>query len=364
MISENDYILSFYEPLSEIDGKEHITLVKNTATGQLYVKKTLSVYDRAVFEFIRRCKPQNVPRIIEILQDQEDLIVIEEYFSGRSIQEVLDERGALPLWDTLMITDALLRILLPFHSANPPIVHRDIKPGNLLLSSDGVLKLVDFNAAKLYSPDKARDTQLFGTVGYAAPEQYGFATSSPATDIFAVGILITKLSTGGSDPAKLPEILRPIVEKCTRLDPADRYQDAAALLTDLAPLLSNPSMPVRTAPQKSRRPSLPPGFRTMTAGKKFLGSIGYLQILLVSVIGGIKQDTGMPPIMWMLYFFSAPVLSVFVEFNYLGIREKLPLLKSSFPALRTIGVILYPIIISAFLLLLLVIIAGITGYLP
>ena len=100
MISENDRILSYYEPLSELDGKEHVELVKHTVTGQLYVKKTLSVYDRSVFEFIRREKPQNVPEIIEILQEGDELIVIEEYFSGRSVREVLsdapDHGGARP----------------------------------------------------------------------------------------------------------------------------------------------------------------------------------------------------------------------------------------------------------------------------
>ena len=368
MISENDYILSFYEPLSEINGKEHITLVKNTATGQLYVKKTLSVYDRAVFEYIRRYKPQNVPRIIEILQEQDQLIVIEEYFSGRSMQEILDERGPLPFRDTLMITEALLRILLPFHRANPPIVHRDIKPGNLLLSSDGVLKLVDFNAAKLYYPDKNRDTQLFGTVGYAAPEQYGFATSSPATDIFAIGRLICSLSADSSDLSKVPEILRPIVEKCTRLDPKDRYQDAAELLPDILALRQG-TLPVqkpetRTETRADSRPYLPPGFRSMTPWKIILGSMGYLLILFLSVFAGIKQDTGMPPIIWISYFFSVMILTVFVEFNYLGIRQKLPLLKSRYSGLRGLGVVLWPIVIAAVLLLLLIIFSGITGYLP
>ena len=92
MISENDYILSFYEALSDFGEKENVQLVKNTATGQLYVKKTLSVYDRAVFDFIRRKSPPNVPKIVELLQEGDELIVIEEYYSGRSVRDLLDER--------------------------------------------------------------------------------------------------------------------------------------------------------------------------------------------------------------------------------------------------------------------------------
>lgn len=76
---------------------------------------------------------------------------------------------------------AVVRVL---HEQKPIIIHRDIKPSNVMLSADGVIKLIDFDASKDFTPDEKRDTELIGTFNYAAPEQYGFASSDPRTDIY------------------------------------------------------------------------------------------------------------------------------------------------------------------------------------
>ena len=71
-----------------------------------------------------------------------------------------------------------------------PIIHRDIKPSNIMITEQNHVVLLDFNAAKLYTNASTNDTVLLGTKGYAAPEQYGFGSSSPQTDIYAIGVLI------------------------------------------------------------------------------------------------------------------------------------------------------------------------------
>lgn len=80
-------------------------------------------------------------------------------------------------------------------SFTPPIVHRDIKPSNIILTEDGRIVLIDLNAARLDDKKRSHDTQLIGTAGFAAPEQYGFATSSPRADLYAAGILTRVLLT-------------------------------------------------------------------------------------------------------------------------------------------------------------------------
>ena len=346
MISENEYILSFYEPLSVFGEKENVELVKNTATGKLYVKKTLSVYDRSVFEFIYRNRPQNVPKIVEILEDGDELIVIEEYFSGRSVRELMNERGPLSAEETLQIVDSVAQTLMPFHAADPPIVHRDIKPENLLISSDGVVKLVDFNAAKYITPEKPRDTELFGTAGYAAPEQYGFASSLPATDIYALGVLITELSTGAEDPERVPYPLRDIAKRCMRLDPADRYENAAALhealtgLPDLKPSHKPAAVPA------GFRSWLPPGFRTHTWWKIIIAVVGYALIFVLTVAGASLQTTVGGHLVEYAMMLVPALGAIFIDFNYRGVWEALPLLKSSSRPLRILGLILYPVIIT------------------
>ena len=81
-------------------------------------------------------------------------------------------------------------------SFTPPIVHRDIKPSNIILTEDGRIVLIDLNAARLNDKNRSHDTQLIGTAGFAAPEQYGFAASSPRADLYAAGILMRVLLTG------------------------------------------------------------------------------------------------------------------------------------------------------------------------
>lgn len=81
-------------------------------------------------------------------------------------------------------------------SFTPPIVHRDIKPSNIILTEDGRIVLIDLNAARLDDKNRSHDTQLIGTAGFAAPEQYGFAASSPRADLYAAGILTRVLLTG------------------------------------------------------------------------------------------------------------------------------------------------------------------------
>ena len=75
----------------------------------------------------------------------------------------------------------------------PAIIHRDIKPSNIIITAYNRAVLLDFNAAKYYSCQSTEDTVLLGTQGYASPEQYGFGSSSPQTDIYSMGILFREL---------------------------------------------------------------------------------------------------------------------------------------------------------------------------
>ena len=120
---------------------------------------------------------KNTPRIYEVIEDSNQLIVLEEYISGTTLQQILDEQKVLKEEQVENIIRQLCSILLELHKAHPPIIHRDIKPSNIIISPDGVVKLIDMNAAKWNRNHSGRDTALIGTVGYAAPEQYGFASS-------------------------------------------------------------------------------------------------------------------------------------------------------------------------------------------
>ena len=112
-------------------------------------------------------------------------------------------------------------------------VHRDIKPENVLLRGSEAV-LIDFDAARFFRPGRDEDTQVLGTTGYAAPEQYGLAQSDARADIYSLGVLLNVMLTR-RHPSRVtaPGRMGRIVQKCTMINPERRYQSALDLMEAL-----------------------------------------------------------------------------------------------------------------------------------
>ena len=166
------------------------------------------------------------------------VIVEEEYVDGANLSELLEVYRPDDS-QTVAIVRRLCGALNLLHRKG--FIHRDIKPENILVTSAGRVVLLDLDAASAQAPEKDRDTRLLGTVGYAAPEQFGGQGQTDArTDIYCLGATLYHLVTG-KNPADPPYEMRPIREidptlseglekiiwKCTRPDPAERYQSCA-----------------------------------------------------------------------------------------------------------------------------------------
>lgn len=129
----------------------------------------------------------------------------------------------------LSIGKQLLSALSVLHEHS--IVHRDVKPENVIVDRKGNVKLIDFDIARLFSEDKAGDTTVKGSRDYASPEQFGFMQSDCRTDIYSLGVTLNELATG-----ELPEKrlcrgrLGAVVRRCIEFDPKRRYQTAAQAL--------------------------------------------------------------------------------------------------------------------------------------
>ena len=146
------------------------------------------------------------------------------------------------------ITAQLCAILEDFHSCDPAIMNRDIKPSNIKISPDGIVKLLDMNAAKWSNTDAAKDTMLLGTQGYAAPEQYGFGPSIVLSDIYSVGVLMNVMLTGELPNKRIAGgRLNTIIRKCIELSPSGRYQSISQLQSVLEELNYTPA----PAPKKN-----------------------------------------------------------------------------------------------------------------
>lgn len=243
-LSDEDVLeLSSYYELETIGGRENVILVCKIDDNTKYVKKYLKEYDLSIYEYVKEHPIEYMPRIYGLYEGTNNLVVIEEYINGNTIQEIKDSH-LLAGNSGIAVAMNVCKILCSLHNLEKPIIHRDIKPSNIIMSlDDGHLYLLDMNVAKWYKPDETEDTKLFATQYYAAPEQfgYGFSASSTKTDIYAVGILLNVLLTGKVPKEQKAEgPVWPVIEKCISLNPDERYT-AEELLKELTNIIKETS---------------------------------------------------------------------------------------------------------------------------
>lgn len=195
-------------------------------------------------DILKKLSHPNLPSIIDVIDTDESFIIIMDYIQGNSLNKALEEYGAQPQENVIAWAKQLCDVLGYLHTRTPAIIYRDMKPANIMLKPDGNVTLIDFGTAREYKEKNLADTTCLGTVGYAAPEQFGGMGQTDArTDIYCLGATLYHLVTG-KNPCEPPYEIRPIREinpslssgleriilKCTQRDPNDRYQSAAELM--------------------------------------------------------------------------------------------------------------------------------------
>lgn len=195
-------------------------------------------------DILKKLNHPNLPSIIDVIDTQDSFIIIMDYIQGNSLNKALDEFGAQPQENVIEWAKQLCDVLGYLHSRTPAIIYRDMKPANVMLKPDGNVTLIDFGTAREFKEKNLADTTCLGTVGYAAPEQFGGMGQTDArTDIYCLGATLYHLVTG-KNPCEPPYEILPIrqinpslssgleriIQKCTQRDPNDRYQSAAELM--------------------------------------------------------------------------------------------------------------------------------------
>ena len=231
--------MTLYESFLEAVTTEYDTLhvLKRSPRGTVSVVRHKKSGTRYVFrrysgsgEVYRRLLPvlcPHLPQIMEAAEQDGQTAVLEEYVQGDTLAELLT--GAkLTEKEARQVTMQLCQALHVLHSLGA--VHRDVKPENVILrGSDAVL--IDFDAARIYKDESESDTQVLGTTGFAAPEQYGIFQSDERADIFSLGVLLNIMLTGKHPSREMAAgKMGRIVRKCTMTAPEQRYQSARALM--------------------------------------------------------------------------------------------------------------------------------------
>ena len=212
-------------------GRGSVRLIRHRATGRRFILRRYSG-EAEVYRKLLDYSCPNLPETLEVAVDARPgegvrSLVLEEYVQGDTLDFLLREALFTPE-EVRKTARQLCRALWVLHTLGA--VHRDVKPENVILRG-GEAVLIDFDAARLRKPDHRTDTQVLGTTGFAAPEQYGLSQTDQRTDIFAVGVLINVMLTGKHPSKQLaPGRLGHIVARCTQVNPKKRYPDVLRLM--------------------------------------------------------------------------------------------------------------------------------------
>ncbi len=154
-------------------------------------------YNREI-TILPRLIHRRLPQLYEHFTDADHWYIVMECINGETLEERLTKihGGRLPVKAALDIGIALCDVLAYLHNQQPSIIYRDVKPANIMITNKEDIYLIDFGIARRYRAEQKRDTGLLGSPGYAAPEQYGKAQTTPQTDIYGLGATLQTLLTG------------------------------------------------------------------------------------------------------------------------------------------------------------------------
>lgn len=198
----------------------------------------------------------NLPKVIDFFEDMESYFLVMEFIKGKTLGEIERENtGFLPVEKILSWSLQICNVLDYLHNQKPhPIIFRDLKPDNIMLTDDNTIKLIDFGIAKIFNPSSQTGTIIrgTGTLSFCPPEQYGTSGTDPRSDIYSLGATIYMLLTKQKCPmsidrlinkAPLPSMKKSnpdvtsILEQCIlrsmELDKENRYQTVLDMKKDL-----------------------------------------------------------------------------------------------------------------------------------
>ncbi len=238
MAKDNQDKIDLQNMLHIIDDFKSVKVLKTSAfestelvcgkDGTQYIRKTLygAASKAALFEGIKAIDSTHLQKVYDTALAGNDLLLICEYVQGETLRKQVESKGALSEDELVALSHDLCDALSNLHNAGSTcIVHRDVNPNNIIMRNGGAC-LIDFGIARIPTDGASRDTNLWGTAGYAAPEQFGFKQTDARTDIYALG-QVMRFAMSGKDPDEQTDAIsagmKEIIARCCAIDPANRF---------------------------------------------------------------------------------------------------------------------------------------------
>ncbi len=225
---------------------------------------------KAEAHILSSLRHQHLPRITDYFSENGNQYLVMDFIEGTTLEDILKRTPQLPIETVLDYAFQWVDVLQYLHNQPTPIIFRDFKPANIMVTPEGQTKLIDFGIARFFRDGASKDTQAFGTPGYAAPEQYGRGQSDVRTDIYGLAATIHQALTGcdpttqpfNFDPIRnhrpeVPVALENIITKALNIDPNQRYQTIEEIKAALEQLRSDPQA-YRYLPERLKTGILPP----------------------------------------------------------------------------------------------------------
>ncbi|MEG1620468.1 MAG: protein kinase, partial [Oscillospiraceae bacterium] len=258
-----------------VGGMANVYRARDVVDGKIVAVKILKSEFAENEEFLRRFKNEsraiamlshdNIVKVYDVSFTEKVHFIVMEFIDGITLKEYIAQQGKLSWKEATYYTMQILRALS--HAHDNGIVHRDIKPQNVMLLSDGTIKITDFGIARFArSETKTLTDRAIGSVHYISPEQASGAVIDQRTDLYSVGVVLFEMVTGtlpfdADTPIsvalkqiqavpkrprelnpEIPEGLEEIVMRAMQKAPSKRYQTAAEMLKDFEEFKKNPSV--------------------------------------------------------------------------------------------------------------------------
>jgi Protein kinase domain. len=383
MMEIPEKVLSKYSIKSCISEEKNIYKAVNLNSGEECAVKYISGDNSDIYHILKVSSPEGIPKIYDIFEGEKGFFIAERYIEGETLTDYIAARKNVisEMWVRNFII-GLCMVLERIHTLNPPVIHRDLKPDNIIISIKDEIYLIDFNISRFYV-DKAgkgetnRDTLIMGTVDYAAPEQFGFMESDARTDIYGLGATIEYImDKTGIESSEISTV----VNKCKQFSPGDRYQSVREIISHFMKPADQNNMPynyqsgiqndgIINQPEKyydkkdksdgasgksGYNKYAPPGFRSGSFLKMLAASIIYL--LSFSIAIHLNANTDNIPLKYEVFvtwwnrisMLIAFMLMIFFSANYLDIQKKVIKEENTNYVKRIVLIILTDVVIFVF----------------